>query len=113
MFSGGLSPNFDINSSTVRHVLRGWITHGNVAAVWMTQPLSSITISRLLETCQHANVVGCYAEFHSDTALHQLANRLVIRQVPVDLCEFGFPLKKRVTLFSGSRSSVFEAGATL
>ena len=70
--------------------------------MWMTQPLSSIRISRLLETCQHANVVGFYAEFHSDTALHWLANRLAIRQVLVDLCAFGFPFKKRVTLFSVS-----------
>ena len=58
VLSGVLSRKFDINSSTVRHVLRGWVTHGDVTAVWMTQPLSSITISRLLETCREANVVG-------------------------------------------------------
>ena len=36
-----LSPNYDLNSSTVRSVLRGWIAHGDVAAVWLTQPLTS------------------------------------------------------------------------
>ena len=36
-----LSPNFDLDSSTVRNVLRGWITHGDVATVWLTQPLTS------------------------------------------------------------------------
>ena len=36
-----LSPIFDLNSSSVRNVLRGWISHGDVAAVWLTQPLTS------------------------------------------------------------------------
>ena len=38
-----LSPGFDLNSSIVRNVLRGWIAHGDMAAVWMTQPLTSST----------------------------------------------------------------------
>ena len=31
-----LSPHFDLNSSAVRNVLRGWIAFGDIAAVWMT-----------------------------------------------------------------------------
>ena len=38
-----LSPDFDLNSSTVRNELRGWIALGDVAAVWLTQPLTSST----------------------------------------------------------------------
>ena len=56
-----LSPNFALNS-TVRNVLRGWIAHGDVAAVWFTQPLTSSTAACLLKTCHEANVVGFYAE---------------------------------------------------
>ena len=44
-----LSPNFDLNSSTVRNVLRGWIAHGDAAAVWMTQALMSSTSACLFE----------------------------------------------------------------
>ena len=60
-------PVFDLNSSTVRNVLRGWIAHGDIAAVWMTQPLASSTASCLLETCLQANVVGFFAELNSNT----------------------------------------------
>ena len=38
-----LSPNFDLNSFTVRNVLHGWIAHDDVAAVWLTQPSTSST----------------------------------------------------------------------
>ena len=56
------SPNFDLNSSAVRNVLRGWISHGDVAAVWLTQPLTSSCATCLLKTCHHANVVGFCTE---------------------------------------------------
>ena len=94
-----LSPDFDLNSSTVRNVLRGWITHGDIAAVWMTQPFALSTVSCLLEACQQANVVGFCAELHSDTArrsfVHCASKNLAFLQVPVDLCAFGFLFKKR------------------
>ena len=52
VLSGVLSPRFDLNSSVVRNVLRGCISHVDIAAVWMTQPLASSTVSCLLEACQ-------------------------------------------------------------
>ena len=63
----------------------------------MTQPLALSTVSSPLENCQQASVVGFYAELHSDTArhLHGASKNLAFRQVPVDLCAFGFPFKKR------------------
>ena len=45
-----LSPNFDLNSSTVRNVLRRWIAHGDAAAVWLTQPSTSSSAACLLKT---------------------------------------------------------------
>ena len=68
VLSGVLSPGFDLNSNIVRNVLRGWITHGDIAAAWLTRPLALSTVSCLLEACQQANVVGLYAELHNDTA---------------------------------------------
>ena len=110
-----LLPGFDLNSSIVRSVLRGWITHGDIAAVWVTQPLALSTVSCLLEACQQANVVGLYAELHSDTArrsfVHCASKSLAFRQVPVDLCAFGFPLRKRLTLFSARRCDNFVPSA--
>ena len=106
VLSGVLSPEFDLNSSIVRNVLRGWVSHGDIAAEWMTQPADLSTVSCLLEACQQANVVGFYAELHSDTArrsfVHCDSKNLALQQVPVDLCAFGFPFKKRLTLFSVS-----------
>ena len=99
-----LSPGFDLNSSIVRNVLRGWIAHGGIAAVWMTQPLTSSTAACLRKACQQANFVGFYAEFHSDTTRHSIvrcaSKSLVFQQVPADVCAFGFPFRKRLTLFS-------------
>ena len=46
-----LSPGFDLNSPIVRYVLRDWIAHGDVAAVWMTRPLALSTVSCRLEAC--------------------------------------------------------------
>ena len=40
-----VSPSFDLNSSIVRNVLRGWIAHGDMADVWMTQPLVHCRVS--------------------------------------------------------------------
>ena len=54
-----LSPNFDLNSS---NVLRGWISHGDVAVVWLTQPLTSSTAPSLLKTRHQAYVVGFYTK---------------------------------------------------
>ena len=34
---------FYLNSSNIRNELRGWITHGDIAAVWMTQLLALST----------------------------------------------------------------------
>ena len=84
-----LSPNFDLNSFIVRNVLRGWIAHGDVAAVWLIQPLTSSTAACLLKTCHQANVVVFYAELN-----------FVFQQVPVELCAFGLPFRKRFKLFS-------------
>ena len=103
ILSEALSPGFDRNSSIVRNVLRGWIAHGDIAAVWMTQTLTSSTAACLLKACHQANVVGFYAEHNSDTPQqsleHWATNNFVFQQVPVDLCAFGLPFKKR-TLFS-------------
>ena len=97
-------PIFDLNGSTVRNVLRGWITHGDIAAVWITEPLALSTVSSLLEACQQAAVLGVCADLHSDTArhLHSASKKLALRQVPVYLCALGFPFMKRLTLFSVS-----------
>ena len=99
-----LSPDFDLNSSTVRKVLRGWIAHGDTAAVWMTQPLTSSTAACLLKACHQANVVGFYAELISNTNRqsfeHCVNSNSVFQQVPMDLCALGLPFRKRFTLFS-------------
>ena len=99
-----LSPDFDLDSSTVRNVLRGWITHGDIAAAWMTQPLALSKVASLLEAFQQAAIAGVYADFHSDTArhLHAASKNFAVRQVPVDLCAFGFIFQKRLTLYSVS-----------
>ena len=107
VLSGVLSPGFDLNSSIVRNVLRGWITHGDLAAVWMTQPLAWCTVSCLLEACQQANAVGFYAELHCDTIrgsfVQCASNNLVFLQVLVDLCAFLASHSRNVlTLFSVS-----------
>ena len=62
-----LSPDFDLSSSTVRNVLRGWIAAGDIAAVWMTLPPTSSTAACLLKACHQANFVGFYAELISNT----------------------------------------------
>ena len=49
-----LSSYFVFNSSTVRNVLRGWIAHGDVAAVCLTEPLTSSAAACLFETCHQA-----------------------------------------------------------
>ena len=99
-----LSPDFGLNSSIVRDVLRGWIAHGAIAAVWKTQPLTLSTAACLPEACHQANVVGCYAVLNSDMPRQSLerwaTNNFVFQQVPVDLCAFGLPFMKRFTLFS-------------
>ena len=64
-----LSPDFDLNSSTVRNVLRGWIAAGDKAAVWMTLPLTSSTAACLLKACHQANVVGFYAEQQHESSV--------------------------------------------
>ena len=101
-----LSPDFDLNSSTVRNVLRGWIAAGDIAAVWMTLPLTSSTAACLLKACHQANVVGFYAELISNTNRqsfeHCVNSNFVFQQVPVDLCAFGLPFRKRFTLFSAN-----------
>ena len=93
-----------LNSTAVRNVLRGWITHGDIAALWMTQPLALSTVSSLLEACQQAAIAGVYADFHSETArhLHAACMNLAVRQMPVDLCAFDFPFKKRLTFYTVS-----------
>ena len=53
-----LSPVFDLNSSIVCNVLRGWILHGDIAAVWMSQPLALSTVSCILQARHQANVFG-------------------------------------------------------
>ena len=57
----------NLNSSTVHNVLRGWVAAGDIAAVWMTLPLTSSTAACLLKACHQANVVGFYAELISNT----------------------------------------------
>ena len=57
-----LSPNVDLNSSTVRNVLRGWIAHGDATAVWLTQPSTSSSDACRCKACHQANVVGFYAD---------------------------------------------------
>ena len=70
----------------------------------MTQPLTSSTAACLLKACHQANVVGFYAELSSgaprQSLVHWATNNFVFQQVPVDLCAFGLPFKKRFTLFS-------------
>ena len=104
VLSGVLSPGFDLKSSLVRDVLRGWIGHGDIAAVWMTQPLTLSTVACLLKAYHQANVVGFHVVLNSDTPRqsleHWATNNYVFQQVPVDVCAFGLPFKKRFTLFS-------------
>ena len=47
MLSEVLSPGFDLNSAIVRNVLRSWIALGDVAVLWITQPLALSTASVL------------------------------------------------------------------
>ena len=79
-----LSPGFDLDSSFVRKVLRGWIAHGDIAAVWVTQPLTSSTAACLLNACHQANVVGFYAELssvtHRQSLVHWTSNNFVFQQ---------------------------------
>ena len=99
-----LSLGFDLNSFIVGNVLRGWIVHGDIAAVWMTEPLTSSIAACLLKTCHQAHVVGFYAELNSDTNRQSLEHRaninFVFQQVPVDTCAFSLPFRRRFTLFS-------------
>ena len=101
VLSGVLSPDFDLNSSTVPTCLVVWVTHGDIAAVWMTQPLALSTGSCLLEACQQAAIAGVHEDLHNDIArhLHAATKNLAVRQVPADLCAFGFPFKKRLTWY--------------
>ena len=99
-----LSPGFDLNSNVVRCVLRDWIAHGDETALWMTRPLALSTVSCLLEACHQANVVGFFAELSNDTTCQSLAhcvkNKFVFQQLPMDMCAFGFPFKRRFKLVS-------------
>ena len=98
-----LSPDFDLNSSTVRNVLCGWIAHGDIAAVWMIQPQTSSTAACLLKACHQASVVGLYAELNSDTprqSFKHWATNFVFQHVPGDLCAFGLPFRKRFMLLA-------------
>ena len=112
-----LSPGFDLNSSIVRNVLRGWIAHGDKAAVWMTQPQASSTASCLLETCLQANVVGFFAELNSNTTrqsfVHCANSSLVFQQALVDMCAFGFPVQETLYAVLCQRSGTLAAGSTL
>ena len=103
--SGVLWPGYHLNSSVVRNVLRGWITRGDIAAVWMTQPSAMSTVSCPLEACQQTRVVGFFAELQSDTPRRSLCI------VPARIlsfcgcrwtCACGFASRKRLTLFSVS-----------
>ena len=99
-----LSPSFNLNSPIVRHVLRDWIAHGDVAAVWTTRPLALSTVSCRLEACHQANVVGFFAELRNDTTCQSLAhcvnNKFVFQQVPMDMCACGLTFKRRFMLVS-------------
>ena len=53
-----LSPGFDLISPVVRDVSCGRIAHGDMAVVWMTQPLTLSTATCLLKACHQASVVG-------------------------------------------------------
>ena len=99
-----LSPNFDLNSSTVRNVLHGWIAHGDVAVVLLTQPLTSSTAACLLKTCHQANVVSFHAELIHNTVSqsfeHWVNSAFGFQREPVDMCAFGLPFRKRFIMFS-------------
>ena len=98
-----LSPGFDLNSPIVRNVFRGWIAHGDVVALWITQPLALSTGSCLLEACHQGNVVGFFAGLSSDTSWQSLAAPTVaflFSKCRWTCVLFGLPLKKRFTLFS-------------
>ena len=99
-----LSSNYDLKSSTVRNVLRGWIAHGDVAAVWLAQTSTSFAATCLLKTCHEAHVVGFYAEHIHNTVSqsfeHCVNGAFGFQQAPVDMCAFGFPFRKRFMLFS-------------
>ena len=99
-----LSPGFDLNSPIVRNVLRGWNAHGDAAAMWMTQPLALSTASCLLERRHQAIVVGFFAGLSSNTTCQSLVHcansSFAFQQVPMDMCTFGLPFRKRFTLFS-------------
>ena len=104
LLSEVLSPGIDLNSSIVCNVLRGWIAHGDVARVWVTQPLSLSTVSCILEACHRANVVGFFAEFNAGITCQPLVqcidNKLQFQLVQMDMCAFGLPFKRRFLLVS-------------
>ena len=112
-----LSPGFDLNNSIVRNVLRGWIAHGDIAAVWMTQPLTSSTAACLPKACLLANVVGFYPELNSDTPRqslkHWATNNFVFQRVPMVLYAFGLTFNKRFYAVLCQCSCSLAAGPTL
>ena len=107
-----LSTDFELNSSTVRNVLRGWIAHGDIAAVWMAEPLTSSTAVCLLKTCHQANFVGFCADLNSDTTVS--LSGIVFCQ---PACSSGYvcfwpTVQETFHAVLCQRSSALEAGST-
>ena len=74
-------------------MLHGWIAHGDVAALWITELF-----------CHQANVGGVFAGLNSDTTWQSLAqcaeNTFAFQRMASDMCAFGSPFRKRLTRLS-------------
>ena len=73
-------------------MLRGWIAHGDVAAVWLTQPLTSSDVVGLSTEPIHISV--------SQSFEHCVRTAFGFQQVPVDMCDFSLLFRQRFMLFS-------------
>ena len=117
VLSGVLSPGFDLYSSIVRNVLRGWITHGDIAAVWVTQPLALSTVSCLLEACQQANVVwslrGTPQRHGSSVVCALCQQKPCLSASAGGFVRFWLPTQETFDVVFSQRSSAFEAGSTV
>ena len=64
-----LSPGFDLASPVVRDVLHSWSAHGDA---WIKAEPQASTAVCLLEACQQAGAVGCFAGLSTNVACQSL-----------------------------------------
>ena len=95
-----LSSVFDFNSTIVRNVLRGWIAHGDVAVLWITQPLAFST-GGSMSTSERCWFLRGAPQRHDSAVFCALCQQEPCLSVSADghVC-FGLLFRKRFTLLS-------------